>query len=107
MKKAILFFTAAGLLMTSCQNFKKAEGGLEYKIVDDNAKEKAVSGDLLSVDMIVKSDRDSVLQSTFDMGIPQIVQLYASSPKTQVIQQACSNMSVKAIAWYSKLIWIP
>ncbi len=79
MKKAILFFTAAGLLMTSCQNFKKAEGGLEYKIVDDNAKEKAVSGDLLSVDMIVKSDRDSVLQSTFDMGIPQIVQLYADS----------------------------
>ncbi|HAL53652.1 MULTISPECIES: FKBP-type peptidyl-prolyl cis-trans isomerase [Sphingobacterium] len=79
MKKAILFFAAAGLLMTSCQKFKKAEGGLEYKIVDDNAKEKAVSGDLLALDMVVKTDRDSTMQSTYDMGVPQIVQLYPDS----------------------------
>lgn len=79
MKKAILFFAAAGFLMTSCQKFKKAEGGLEYKIVDDNAKEKAVSGDLLAIDIIQSTDRDSVMSSTYEMGIPQIVQLYPDS----------------------------
>lgn len=79
MKKAILFFAAAGLLMTSCQKFKKAEGGLEYKIVDDNAKEKAVSGDLLAIDIVQSTDRDSVMSSTYEMGIPQIVQLYPDS----------------------------
>lgn len=79
MKKSILLFTAAGLLLTACQNFKKADGGLEYKIAEDAGAEKAVSGDLLSVDMIVKSDRDSVLNSTYEAGIPQIVQLYPDS----------------------------
>ncbi|MDH5825395.1 FKBP-type peptidyl-prolyl cis-trans isomerase [Sphingobacterium faecium] len=79
MKKSILLFTAAGLLLTACQNFKKAEGGLEYKIAKDAGAEKAVSGDLLSVDIVVKSDRDSLLSSTYDKGTPEIVQLYPDS----------------------------
>ncbi|MEJ5090906.1 peptidylprolyl isomerase [Sphingobacterium faecium] len=79
MKKSILLLASAGLLFTACQNFKKAEGGLEYKIAKDAGAEKAVSGDLLSVDMVVKTDRDSLLNSTYDAGIPQIVQLYPDS----------------------------
>ncbi|MBB2953717.1 FKBP-type peptidyl-prolyl cis-trans isomerase [Sphingobacterium sp. JUb56] len=79
MKKSILLFAASGLLLTACQNFKKAEGGLEYKIVKDAGAEKAVAGDLLSVDIIQKSDRDSVMSSTYDAGVPQILQLYPDS----------------------------
>src|SRR5690606_33477438 len=78
MKKSILFLSAAvGLLATtSGQNFQKGEGGLEYNIVKDAGAEKAQSGDLLSVDMIVTSDRkDSVLQSTYEIGLPQIVNI--------------------------------
>lgn len=79
MKKSILFLSAAvGLLATtSCQqSFTKGEGGLEYSIVQDAGAEKAKSGDLLSVDMIVTSDRkDSLLQSTYDIGLPQIVNI--------------------------------
>lgn len=78
MKKSILFLSAAvGLLATtSCQNFQKGEGGLEYNIVKDAGAEKAQSGDLLSVDMIVTSDRkDSLLQSTYEIGLPQIVNI--------------------------------
>lgn len=78
MKKSILFLSAAvGLLATtSCQNFEKGEGGLEYNIVKDAGAEKAQSGDLLSVDMIVTSDRkDSLLQSTYEIGLPQIVNI--------------------------------
>lgn len=82
MKKSILLLSAAvGLLAaTSCQNFEKGEGGLEYKIVKDAGADKAVAGDLLSVDMIVTSDRnDSLLQSTYDIGLPQIVNIAPDS----------------------------
>ncbi|MBP3942269.1 FKBP-type peptidyl-prolyl cis-trans isomerase [Sphingobacteriaceae bacterium WQ 2009] len=80
MKKAILFVAAAVALTTSaCQNFKKGDGGLEYKIVDDKASEKAVAGDLLSVDMTIKTDRDSLLNSTYDLGLPQIVNIAPDS----------------------------
>ncbi|HLT86742.1 MAG TPA: FKBP-type peptidyl-prolyl cis-trans isomerase [Sphingobacterium sp.] len=82
MKKSILFLSAAvGLLATtSCQNFKKGDGGLEYNIVKDAGAEKAQPGDLLSVDMIVTSDRkDSLLQSTYDIGLPQIVNIAPDS----------------------------
>ncbi|WP_140937559.1 FKBP-type peptidyl-prolyl cis-trans isomerase [Sphingobacterium lumbrici] len=81
MKKSILFLSAAVLLSAaSCQNFKKGDGGLEYKIVKDAGAEKAVGGDLLSVDMIINSDRnDSLLNSTYDMGLPQIVNIAPDS----------------------------
>ena len=81
MKKSILFLTAAiGLLAASCQNFKKGDGGLEYKIVDDVASEKAATGDLLSVDLTIKSDRnDSLISSTYDIGLPQIVNIAPDS----------------------------
>lgn len=86
MKKSILFLSAATLMVAaSCQNFQKGEGGLEYKIVKDAGAEKAVSGDLLSVDMTIRSDRkdasgkDSLLNSTYDMGLPQIVNIAPDS----------------------------
>jgi FKBP-type peptidyl-prolyl cis-trans isomerase len=86
MKKSILFLSAATLLVAaSCQNFQKGEGGLEYKIVKDAGADKAVAGDLLSVDIIVESDkRDSItgkteLNSTYDIGLPQIVNIAPDS----------------------------
>lgn len=82
MKKSILFLSAAVTVLATaaCQNFKKGDGGLEYNIAKDAGAEKAVAGDLLSVDMIIKSDRnDSLLQSTYDIGLPQIVNIAADS----------------------------
>lgn len=81
MKKSILFLSAAALLLgASCQNFKKGEGGLEYNIVDDVAKEKVSAGDYLSVDLTIRSDKnDSLLNSTYDLGLPQIVNIAPDS----------------------------
>jgi len=81
MKKSILVLAAAvGLFTTSCQNFKKGDGGLEYKIVKDEAAVKAADGDHLFVDMIVKSDRnDSLIQSTYDLGLPQYVNIVSDT----------------------------
>lgn len=82
MKKSILFLSAAVTILATaaCQNFKKGDGGLEYSIAKDAGAAKAVAGDLLSVDMIIKSDRnDSLLQSTYDIGLPQIVNIAPDS----------------------------
>ncbi|HIY76189.1 MAG TPA: FKBP-type peptidyl-prolyl cis-trans isomerase [Candidatus Sphingobacterium stercorigallinarum] len=80
MKKSILVLTAAaGLMLASCQNFKKGEGGLEYKFLKDNGQEKAVGGDVLAMDIIVKTDRDSLLASTYDLGLPQIAPIIPDS----------------------------
>ncbi len=81
MKKSVLFLSAAAMLLAaSCQSFKKGDGGLEYNLVDDVAKEKAVAGDFLSVDLTITSDKnDSLLNSTYDLGLPQIVNIAPDS----------------------------
>lgn len=81
MKKSLFLVAAAvGIFTTSCQNFKKGDGGLEYKIVKDEGGAKAVDGDHLFVDMVVTSDRnDSLIQSTYDLGLPQYVQIVPDS----------------------------
>lgn len=82
MKKTILFLSAAATLLATaaCQNFKKGEGGLEYKIVKDAGAEKAKPGDFLIAHIEVRSDRkDSLLNSTYDFGIPQPINVIADS----------------------------
>ena len=80
MKKSILIIgLAASVVMGACQQFKTGEGGLQYKIVKDNGQEKAQAGDLLSIAMTVKTDRDSLLSSTYKIGLPQIVNIAPDS----------------------------
>ncbi|MFD2597552.1 FKBP-type peptidyl-prolyl cis-trans isomerase [Sphingobacterium corticis] len=72
MKKSILFLTAvAALAMTACQSFKKGDGGLEYKFIEEGSGEKATTGDVLAFNLIVATDRDSILANTYDLGLPQ------------------------------------
>jgi len=81
MKKPILLLSAVALLAAaSCQNFQKGEGGLQYKILKDAGAEKAVPGDVLIAHIEVRSDRkDSLLQSTFDFGLPQAIEVLSDS----------------------------
>lgn len=80
MKKSILVLTAlASFAFASCQNFKKGDGGLEYKFLKDAGTDKAVGGDILAMDMIVKTDRDSLLASTYDLGMSQIAPVIPDS----------------------------
>jgi len=85
MKKTVLFLSALAMLATaSCQNFQKGEGGLRYKMLKDAGAEKAVPGDFLIAHIEVRSDRkDSLLQSTFDFGLPQPISVLTdSTPNT-------------------------
>ena len=80
MKKSILILgLAVGALTGACQQFKTGEGGLQYKIVKDNGLEKAEAGDLLSVELTVTTDRDSLLSSTYKIGLPQIINIAPDS----------------------------
>lgn len=80
MKKSILIFGLGALIFAgACQQFKTGDGGLQYKIVKDAGQEKAQPGDLLSVGLIITTDRDSLLSSTYDIGLPQIVNIAPDS----------------------------
>jgi len=80
MKKSIFSLGFAAVVMAgACQQFKTGEGGLQYKIVKDNGQPKAQTGDLLSVNLTVTTDRDSLLSSTYKIGLPQIVNVAADS----------------------------
>lgn len=52
---------------------------MQYRIVKDNGQEKAQAGDLLSIAMTVKTDRDSLLSSTYKIGLPQIINIAPDS----------------------------
>ncbi len=80
MKKSILILgLATAVTLGSCQQFQSGEGGMQYKIVKDNGQQKAQPGDLLSVEMTVTTDRDSLLTSTYKIGLPQIVNIAPDS----------------------------
>ena len=80
MKKSIFSLgLVLAVLASACQQFNKGEGGLQYNIVKDNGQPKAQPGDLLSVNLTVSTDRDSLLSSTYKIGLPQIVNIAPDS----------------------------
>lgn len=80
MKKSILVLgLASTFLFGACQQMKTGEGGLKYRIVTDAGNEKATAGDLLSISVIIKSDRDSLLSDTYAIGLPQIINIAPDS----------------------------
>src|SRR5690606_19175973 len=80
MKKSVFSLGLATLVLAgACQQFETGDGGLQYKIVKDGGQPKAQTGDLLSVSMTVTTDRDSLLSSTYKIGLPQIINIAADS----------------------------
>ncbi len=75
MKKTILMMGMAALAVTGCNSFKDGEGGLKYKIVKSNGGEKPQAGDAMFVSMVITTENDSLLQSTYDIGIPQYISI--------------------------------
>lgn len=75
MKKTILVLGIAAFAATACQQFKDGEGGLKYKIVNSEGKEKPQAGDAMFVEMTVKTENDSTVQSTYDIGLPQYISI--------------------------------
>ncbi|HEY4196353.1 MAG TPA: FKBP-type peptidylprolyl isomerase, partial [Mucilaginibacter sp.] len=71
MKKNLMFLAFAALGLASCNGgFKKGSGGLLYDIHVDKGTTKIKEGDFVSLDLIAKTDGDSVLMSTYESGHP-------------------------------------
>ena len=71
MKKNLMFLAFAALGLASCNGgFKKGNGGLLYDVLVDKGGAKVNEGDFVSLDLIAKTDGDSVLMSTYEQGRP-------------------------------------
>ncbi|MFD0794804.1 FKBP-type peptidyl-prolyl cis-trans isomerase [Mucilaginibacter litoreus] len=77
MRKNLMIIAVAALGLASCKGgFKQGEGGLLYNIRTDKSTPNIKIGDFISLNLILKTESDSVIGSTYDMGrpIPQIVE---------------------------------
>ncbi|MDQ6761205.1 MAG: FKBP-type peptidyl-prolyl cis-trans isomerase [Bacteroidota bacterium] len=75
MNKSIFLAAAAmAILAAGCadQKFKKAPDGSEYKLFKNESGKKAVKGNVLELNIIVKY-KDSLIFSSFDNGMPRFV----------------------------------
>lgn len=69
MKKGLLFLTVAALGFAACSGgFKKGPAGLLYSIHDDVKGDSIADGDFISLNIIAKTDGDSVLYNSYELG---------------------------------------
>jgi FKBP-type peptidyl-prolyl cis-trans isomerase FkpA len=69
MKKNLVFLALATIGLASCNGgFKQAPGGLLYNIHIDKGGPKIKVGDFISVNVVAKTDADSVIFSTYEQG---------------------------------------
>lgn len=68
MKKGLLIMSIAALGFAACNgSFKKGASGLLYKIHEDVEGDSIKEGDFISLNIIAKTDADSVLYNSYEM----------------------------------------
>jgi FKBP-type peptidyl-prolyl cis-trans isomerase FkpA len=72
MKKSLIILFAATLGLAACNNYKKGPGGLMYTIHKSEGKEKIKPGDIVKLNFTQKSEKDSIMNSTYDREQPQV-----------------------------------
>lgn len=70
MKRNLIVLGLAALAFTSCKQFKKGEGDLHYIIHEDKDGPTIKEGDFIAFNVIQKTEEDSVMFNSFDMGRP-------------------------------------
>jgi FKBP-type peptidyl-prolyl cis-trans isomerase FkpA len=88
MRKNLMIIAVAALGLASCKGgFKQAEGGLLYNIRTDKSGATIKAGDFVSLNLILKTEGDSVLGSTYELGRP-VPQIIEKSPRKGDISSA-------------------
>jgi len=73
MKKKLMILALAAAGLASCNGgFKKGSGGLLYEKHVDKGGPVITPGDFISVNLVAKTDGDSVLFSTYEQGNPSL-----------------------------------
>ena len=61
MKKSLVILFAATLGLAACNNYKKGPGGTMYLIHKSGGGEKIQPGDIVKLNFIRKSEKDSIM----------------------------------------------
>jgi FKBP-type peptidyl-prolyl cis-trans isomerase FkpA len=86
MKRKLMFLSLAAIGLASCNGgFKQGEGGLLYNIHTSKGGAKIKEGDFVSLNMVVKTDGDSVLNSTYESGQPNRLAMPKPQAKGDVV----------------------
>lgn len=89
MKKGIIILFAATLGLAACNNYKKGEGDLQYKILKSEGKTKIQEGDFVKLNGIqtleTKTNPDSTLVNTYDNERPAFFPISKSMFKGDLV----------------------
>ncbi len=86
MKKNLMFLAFAALGLASCNSgFKKGNGGLLYDIHTSKNGQKIKEGDFIVLNLVAKTDGDSVLMSTYENGNPITTVLQKSQSSGDIL----------------------
>ena len=71
MKKNLMLLAVAAIALSSCGGgFKQGQGGMLYNIHEDKSTPAVKEGDFISVNLIAKTEGDSVLTNSYANGRP-------------------------------------
>jgi FKBP-type peptidyl-prolyl cis-trans isomerase FkpA len=87
MKKYILgaMLLCAGTILVKAQDMQRTARGVQYIIFTHNAGDKIKQNDVITIDVIQKTDKDSVVSSTYTMGHPIKIQVQPSQALTDMM----------------------
>lgn len=81
-----MFLALAAIGLASCNGgFKQGEGGLLYNIHTSKGAPKIKEGDFVSLNMVVKTDGDSILNSTYESGQPTRTAMPKAQAKGDIV----------------------
>jgi FKBP-type peptidyl-prolyl cis-trans isomerase len=67
------------LLMTACSNEKETPNGLKYTVLEEGNGEIPKTSQVVVFNFVMKDNKDSLWASTYDMGLPDAMQIRDSS----------------------------
>lgn len=73
MKKSLVILGMAALAFAGCQQFKKGEGDMLYKIHEDKDGPTIKEGDFIALKAVQKTEGDSVIYSSYDFDRPSFI----------------------------------
>ncbi|OOQ58668.1 FKBP-type peptidyl-prolyl cis-trans isomerase [Mucilaginibacter pedocola] len=85
MRKNVMFVALAALGLASCKGgFKQADGGLLYDIHTDKSGPTIKAGDFMSLNLVLKTEGDSVVYSTYELGRPVLAPMPKDGKKGDI-----------------------
>jgi len=84
MNKSLIMLGVAALAFTSCKQFKKGEGDMQYIIHQDKDGEVIKEGDFVALHAVQKTEEDSVLSNSYDYDRPMFVAQQKSAFKGDI-----------------------